>query len=161
MSIDGDLSEDEIRDMDEKEFRKEFPSGWMELSRYETLVLVIDALLESDPSREFTSSELAEYSGSTRRSIEDHIDSLVRLDVVKELEDRDPIRYSLNERSPITQKLFELNLTVERVKNDELPKTLTREQRVPVTDTESNTFDGGQVDGGNKIEPTNAALGAD
>lgn len=160
MSIEGNLSEEEIRDMDEKEFRKEFPSGWMELSRYETLVLAIDALLESDPNREFTHSELAEYSGSTTRSIENHIDSLVRLGVVEKLEDRDPVRYSLNEKSPITQKLFELNLTVERVKNEELPKSLTREQRVPVGEAESNTFDGGSG-GGCRIVPSEAAIGAD
>lgn len=161
MSDDEGFTEDEIRNMGEKDFRKEFPSGWMEVSRYETLVLVIDRLLETNPNREFSSQELADQSGSTKRSVENHINSLVSLGVIEELEDRDPIRYSLNEKSPITQKLFELNLTVEKVKNEELPKTLSRTDRVPVTDSESNTFDGHRHSGRNQIQPTDAAIGAD
>lgn len=120
-----EYSESEIREMGEKEFRKNFPSGWMELARYETLVLIIDKLLESSPSREFTQSELANQAGCSKPSVENRIDSLTRLGVVNKLTDREPVRYELNEHSPITQKLYELNLTVEKVKSEELPKSLS------------------------------------
>jgi len=155
MSEDIDVSESEIRDMDEKEFRKKFPSGWMELSRYETLVLVIDALLESSPNREFTIPELASASGSSERSVDNRIDSLARLGVVEKLEDREPERYQLNEKSPITQKIFELNKIVEQVKNEELPKTLNPNHRLPVNAQNTNTFDGGT--GSLQIDPDELA----
>jgi DNA-binding transcriptional ArsR family regulator len=123
-----DVSEDAIRDMDKKEFRKEFPSGWMELSRYETLVIAIDALLETPASREFTVRELADKAGTTKKSLDNRIDSLVELGVITKLEQgREKPRYQLNNQSPITQKLYELNNTVNKVKQDELPKTLLGE----------------------------------
>lgn len=138
MSEIEELTEKEIRDMGPKEFRKTFPSGWMEVSRCETLVLLIDALLESNPTREFTAGELADKAGTTRKSVNNHIDSLVRLGVVKRLSDRSTDRYTLNEKSPITQKLFELNLTVEQVKNNELPQTLSRDH-LPSVDEGTKT----------------------
>jgi len=142
MSTDSGYSEEDIRDIGEKEFRKEFPSGWMELSRYETLVLIIDTLLESSPSREFTHGELARQSGSSEKSVENHIDSLVRLGVVNKLEDREPTRYTLNDKSPITQKLYELNLTVQKVKDEEIPKSITVNQKGAIKESSEfwNTY---------------------
>ncbi|MDB2246535.1 hypothetical protein PM076_17795 [Halorubrum ezzemoulense] len=125
MEPETEYSDSEIREMGEKEFRKNFPSGWMELSRYETLVLIVDKLLESSPDREFTQRELANQAGCSETSVENRIGSLTRLGVVNELEDREPIRYELNEHSPITQKLYELNLTVEKVKSGELPQSIS------------------------------------
>lgn len=120
-----DYADEEIREMTRKEFRKNLPSGWMEVTRYETLVLVIDALLESPSSREFTPSELAEQAGASPKSVKNHIDSLVRLGIVDELGDkRENVRYSLNDRSPITQEIFKLSRIVDQVKNDEKPKSL-------------------------------------
>lgn len=118
-------SEEDIREMSMREYRKKIPSGWMELAKYESIALMIDALLASPASREFTVRELAEKAGISRKSVNTHIDSLIRVGVVEELEvDRETPRYSLNERSPITQNLFVLNRTVEDVKSGDLPKTL-------------------------------------
>ncbi len=157
MSSEQDVSKEDIREMSEKDFRKEFPSGWMELARYETLVLAIDALLESDPNREYTISELADASGSTERSLRDRIGSLVRLGVINELSDRQPDRYSLNEKSPIVQELFEINKVVEKVKNEELPQSLDGNHKLPVDMTNSNTFDRNNDNDGPEIDPSEIA----
>lgn len=145
--------------MDKKEFRKSFPSGWMEVSRYETLVLVIDALLESSPAREFTSEELGEEAGSSGKSVEKHLDKLIELGVLDKLEDRDPVRYSLNQRSPTTQKLYELNTTVQRVKEGDLPKSLTSSPRRKIVNDHSNRWDDGGVSQASKFKvPEEAVL---
>lgn len=118
----GDYTREEIREMSMKEYRKNLPSGWMEVARYESLALMIDALLSARPSREFTSGELADQAGITEKTLNQHIDSLRRLEIVNELdEDREDVRYTLNERSPIVQRLFQLNRTVEDVKSGDLP----------------------------------------
>jgi DNA-binding transcriptional ArsR family regulator len=112
--------------MDQKEFRKEFPSGWMELTRYDTLVLVIDAMLEAPESREFTTGEISTKSGASERSIKDHIDVLVELGILDELrEGRDEPRYTINNDSLITKKLYDLNITVQQVKEGSLPETIS------------------------------------
>lgn len=142
MSPDEPATADEIREMDKKDFRKEFPSGWMEVARYETLVLVLDALLESSSSREFTLGELAEKAGASERSVRNHLGSLVELGIVHELvEDREESRYSLNERNPITQKLFELNVTVERVKEGSLPQELDQNPNRRDAPEDTNSFE--------------------
>jgi len=135
-----ELSEDEFREMSKKQFKKEFPSGWMEVSRYETLVLIIDALLESPASREFTVQELADKAGSTKKSVEKRIESLVELGIVERLEKgREESRYSLNNQSPITRKLYELNETVNKVTEGEIPKTILDDPPKENINTASNT----------------------
>lgn len=140
-----DISEGEIREMDKKEFRKKFPSGWMEVSRYETLALVLDALLETPATREFTTKEIADKAGPTERSVGDHISSLVELGIVNKLEeDREEARYTLNNQSPITQKLYELNETVNLVKHGEIPTSVTEDsltQRSDVGDDQTRFKD--------------------
>lgn len=137
------MSDGEIRDMNQKEFRKEFPSGWMELTRYETLVLVLDALLESPTSREFTEGELSEKAGPSKKSIQTHIDSLVDLGIIEKLEaGRDETRFSINNKNPITRELYTLNRIVNEVKNGEISKTVKESP----ADKNINTAD---VTGGN------------
>lgn len=125
MDDEPEVSEDRIREMGKKEFRKEFPSGWMEITRYETLVLVVDALLEAPGAREYTQKELASKAGTAEKSVDNHISTLVDIGVLQKLEkDREEARYTLNNQSPITHKLYELNDTVNRVKDGDLPKTV-------------------------------------
>lgn len=112
-----DPSTQDIKDMNKKQLRKEFPSGWMELARYETLVLAIDALLESPATRKYTVEALADRSGAHPRSLQNHIDSLVDLDIIKEIHEGNEIKYTLNSDSPIVDRLYELNATVQRVQN--------------------------------------------
>lgn len=108
---------DEIREMGKEEIRKQFASGWMELARYETLVLALDALLEAPAVREFTLEELAEKAGTTPKSLDNRIDSLVELSVIEPVKHDDEMRYTLNGDSPIVDQLYELNVAVQRVRN--------------------------------------------
>lgn len=146
-------SDEEIQDMSKKEFRKKFPSGWMEVARYETLVLLIDALLESSPSREFTPWELSQETGSTDKSIERHLGTLVDLGMVEKLESRDPVRYRLNQRNPVTQRLFELNTTVQRVKEGDLEKSLSSSPRKKLVNDFGNRWNDGTRDDDHGFRP--------
>lgn len=112
-------TDEEIREMSKKKARKQFPSGWMELARYETLVLALDALLEAPATRDFTASELAEQAGTTAKSLRNRIDSLVELSVVEVVERDGETRYTLNDESPVVDQLYELNVTVQRTRNDD------------------------------------------
>lgn len=117
-----DLDKD-VADLTEKQLRKQFPSGWMKLARYETNILVIDTLLQELPNREFTVSELADHSGASSRSIGDHIEDLVELGIVQQLPGRKNVRYQLNQQNPIVKDLYNLNNTVERVSNGDLEQS--------------------------------------
>jgi hypothetical protein len=115
---DQEPTTEQFRQMSKKEVRKQFPSGWMELARYETLVLALDALLESPAVRQFTLEELANQAGTTRKSLRNRIDSLIELSLV-ETDERDGTTvYSLNDESPIVEKLYELNTTVQQIRDE-------------------------------------------
>jgi len=113
-------SETDVEELSKKELRKQFPSGWMTLARYETNAVIIDTLLQESPNREFTVPELSDHSGASKRSIRNHIDDLDELGIVNKLPDRDSPRYQLNQKNPIVKDLYNLNNTVERVKSGDL-----------------------------------------
>lgn len=131
-------SEADIQEMSKKQLRKQFPSGWMETTRYETHVLVIDTLLAGSPNREFTVRELADESGASDRSIKNRIADLVELGIVTELPNRTEPRYQLNQHSPIVRKLYELNTTVQRVKDGDLTKSVSPPSDTKRTKHQSN-----------------------
>lgn len=134
-----EYTDQNIQDMDQKEFRKNFPSGWMELTRVETLILLVDVLLEAPPTREFTHNELAEKAGLNQRSVEAHIDSLVELGLVVKLEEgRETPRYTINERSPIKRRLDDLNITIQRVREGGLSKSIPEPDKAEVVERNSN-----------------------
>ncbi|WP_010612227.1 hypothetical protein, partial [Halococcus hamelinensis] len=99
-----------------------------------------DALLSSPPNREFKTNELADKSGITPKSVESHIGSLVGLGVVEKMtKNRDRPRYTINEKSPITQEIFKLNRIVEQVKSNEMPKSLPDKQEISRSNTSVST----------------------
>ncbi len=147
MSKDREYTDEDIREMGRKEFRKTFPSGWMELTRVETLVLLVDVLLEAPPTREFTCDELADKAGLNRRSVEAHVDSLVELGLVEELDvDRETPRYTVNERSPIKRRLDDLNVTVQRVREGGLSKSIPKPDMADVAERHGNDVVRGRDD---------------
>lgn len=131
---DDSVSEKDLKELSKKELRKQFPSGWMELVRYETNTIIIDTLLQELPNREFTVPELSDHSGVTERSIRKHIDDLNELGIIHKLPDRDSPRYQLNQQNPIVKDLYDLNNTVERVKNGNLGRS---EPNLYKTETQS------------------------
>ena len=114
-TIEKTMSDDGHGDYDPKQARLERPSGWMELTRYETVRFIIDALLEASPEHKFNKSELERRSGVTREAIRDHIPFLIDLGVIEEVEDEGWPEYRLNSDSKVTRELQELNSAVNSV----------------------------------------------
>lgn len=122
-----------------KQYRQNNPSGWMEITRYESLPYIIDALLQSPPSEIFNKAELARKSGVSTNSIRNHIGSLIELGIVEERNDRTYPRYTVNEKNPIFQDIIRLNRTVVKVRSNELSKRVDdrrgREREYPPSNT--------------------------
>lgn len=114
MSDEPAIRGDEM-DFDVKRHRLENPSGWMRLVRYETVRYLIDALLESPPEMPLNKSELSRRTGISRNSIKKHIELLVNLGVVEEIDDSGWAEYKLNDDGRVTIELFELNSAVNAV----------------------------------------------
>ncbi|WP_423997368.1 winged helix-turn-helix domain-containing protein [Halorubrum trapanicum] len=102
-------------EFDVKESRLEQPSGWIKLTRYETVRLVVDALLEAPPEYRFNKSEIARRAGVSTEAIRDHLDTLVDLGVIEEMDGSEWPEYQLNDEGKVTQELFELNSAVNSV----------------------------------------------
>jgi DNA-binding transcriptional ArsR family regulator len=90
------------------ELRDENPSGWLYLAGNESTQQIIDALLDAG-IREFNKSELGDYAGLTRQTVANHIDKLVKLDVVEEIDRKKNNRYKFKPESQISQLIIEMN----------------------------------------------------
>lgn len=99
--------------MSTKEQRLAYPSGWLYLCEHESVHLMIDALLQVDPKKEFTKTELAEFSGVSRQSVRRHIGKLVELGVVAETAGGRRYHYDL--QSPVGQRIVELNAEINAI----------------------------------------------
>lgn len=108
----GTEREDEF---DAKAARIENPSAWMRLTRYETVRLLIDALLEAPPGHQFNKSELERRTGLSREAIREHLPLLVELGVVNELDEGQWPEYRLNTEGKVTRELFALNSALNSV----------------------------------------------
>lgn len=93
---------------DTKEARLAHPSGFLYLTRHESVSILVDALLDLPPGREFNKTELADHAGVTRQTVGTYVDLLLELDVVEEVPDTSPRRYRVAD-SDVVQQLFELN----------------------------------------------------
>ena len=95
-------------EVDTKEARLEHPSGFLYLTRHESVPIIIDALLDLPPGREFNKTELAAHAGLTRQTVSAYTDLLVAVDVLETVPNTSPRRYQLAE-SDVVRELFELN----------------------------------------------------
>lgn len=93
---------------DTKAARLEHPSGFLKLTRHESVPIIVDALLDLPPRREFNKSELADHAGVTRQTVGAHVDLLVDLDVLEPVPETSPRRYRVAE-SDVVEELFALN----------------------------------------------------
>lgn len=103
-----------IEDLDTKEARLEHPSGWLYLTQHESIPILIDALLDLSPGREFNKTEFAEHAGVTRQTVSNYIDVLLEVDILEEVPNTSPQRYQVAE-SDVVQELFELNSALNAV----------------------------------------------
>lgn len=103
-----------IEDLDTKEARLEHPSGWLYLTQHESIPILIDALLDLPPGREFNKTEFAEHAGVTRQTVSNYIDVLLEVDILEEVPNTSPQRYQVAE-SDVVQELFGLNSALNAV----------------------------------------------
>lgn len=89
-------------------FRDEYPSGWRALTKNDSVTRIIDALLDLPPRREFNKSELADEADVSRQSVGRHINLLVGLGIVEEVENTSPQRYRFNPKSPVSEAIIKL-----------------------------------------------------
>lgn len=103
-----------IEDLDTKELRLTHPSGWLYLTRHESVPILIDGILDLPPGREFTKTEFADHVGVTRQTVGNYVDVLLEVDVIEEVPNTSPQRYRVAE-SDVVRELHELNSALNAV----------------------------------------------
>lgn len=97
-----------------KVLRKEYPSGWMILTKYPSVPLLIDALIDADPGWQFNQTEWAEQAGVSRESIRKRLGLLLDVEVIEEIDESSGPRYRVNEEGAVMESLHRLNDAVNR-----------------------------------------------
>lgn len=105
-------------DLDTKQARLEYPSGFLYLLQHDSVPVLIDALLDLPPGREFTRTELAEHAGVSRQTASRYVDLLLETRIIEPVEHTSPERYQLAE-SEVVDALFGLNSALNAVTAEE------------------------------------------
>lgn len=115
---------DGLEEMDKKQSRKEYATGFLELAKSESVPLMVDALLDAPNGRGFNKAELARKAGISPGSVRNHLDTLMELGIIKQMSDTSPTRYTLNTDSPVTRLLFELDNIIAEIRTGVQPEEL-------------------------------------
>lgn len=94
-----------------KQARLNNPSGWLYLTQHESVPLLVDALLDWPPNREFTVQEFANHAGVVRQTVSGYIDVLVDVGLIETVPETYPQRYRITDGA-VTRELFELNSAI-------------------------------------------------
>lgn len=94
--------------VDTKAARLAHPSGFLYLTRQESVPIIIDALLDLPPGREFNKTELADHAGVTRQTVSAYTELLLELTIIEPVPSTSPQRYQLAE-SDAVEALLEFN----------------------------------------------------
>lgn len=97
--------------LDTQAARQAHPSGWLELTRHEGVPVIVDALLDLPPGREFNKTELAEFAGVTRQTVGKYADLLLAVEVIERVPETSPQRYRLAD-GEVVEAIFTLNAAV-------------------------------------------------
>lgn len=89
-------------------------TGWQVIADNPSMVAIIDTLLSLPEHREFNKSELADIADVSRRSVQTHTSTLLRLGVVEEVPNTSPPRYRFDSESEVSEALFALDGAVNR-----------------------------------------------
>jgi DNA-binding transcriptional ArsR family regulator len=89
-------------------------TGWRVIADNPSMVAIIDTLLSLPDRREFNKSELAEFADVSRRSVQTHTSTLLRLGVVEEVPNTSPPRYRFDPGSEVSEALVRLDGAVNR-----------------------------------------------
>lgn len=104
-------------DLDTKAARYRHPSGILYLLGQDSVPIILDALLDLPPGREFNKTEFADHAGLTRQTVATHLDRLVETDVVETVPETSPQRYRMTE-SPVVQELYEFNSAINAAREE-------------------------------------------
>lgn len=85
------------------------PSGWLALTRNDSVPIIVDALLDLPAHREFNQTELAEFAGVSRQSVSRHLGLLLAAGIVESIENTSPQRYRFDEDSEVSRALVRLD----------------------------------------------------
>lgn len=96
-------------DHDKKSLRSEHPSGWLVLTKNESVPYIVDALLDAPPHREFNQTELAEHAGVSRQSVSRYLDVLVDVGIVEPVGETSRQRYRFNPENSVSEALIRLD----------------------------------------------------
>jgi len=126
------MTSNDETEFDMKQSRLDNPSGWIALTRYETVRLLVDALLEAPPEYQFNKSELERRTGVSAEAIRKHLPTLIEMGIVEEVEGSEWPEYRLNDDGKVPKELFELNSAVNSVLGGE-PKNVQDQTGPSVT----------------------------
>lgn len=101
-------------EVDTKEARLRHPSGLLYLMGNEGVPILLDALLDLPPGREFNKTEFAEHVGVTRQTVANYVGLLQEVEIVEPVPNTSPLRYRLAEGA-VVEELFELNSAINAV----------------------------------------------
>lgn len=99
---------------DVKETRLNHPSGLLYLTQHDSVPILLDALLDLPPGREFNKTEFAEHAGVTRQTVGNYTDLLLELHLIEAVPNTSPTRYRVANSTVVTE-LFELNSALNTV----------------------------------------------
>ena len=139
-------------------WREEDPEGLLYLTKFDTVPLMIDALFDAPPNREFTKKELAERADISKRSVNSRLGVLRELGIIKDIEDSK--RFTLDLDGEITWSLRELDGAIRKAQGGKPPKR----NREPETKDENpdrlidraNAFPREDVESVDNAEPLNS-----
>lgn len=104
----------DAEDIDTKEARLQHPSGWLYLTQHESIPILVDALLDLPPGREFNKTEFANHAGVTRQTVGNYIDLLQELELIEPVPNTSPQRYQVAQ-SEVVEELYAFNSALNTV----------------------------------------------
>lgn len=102
------MSETTDQEQETRGVRNTHPSGLMALMKNESIAYILDALLDAPPHREYNQSELARQAGVSRQTVNRHLELLVGLGIMDEVDETSPTRYRFNPDSDVSTQLIKL-----------------------------------------------------
>lgn len=103
------VQDTESADDEQRAYRADYPSGWLALTKNESVPYIVDALLDLPPRREINQTELAELAGVSRQSVSRHLDLLLTAEIVEPVENTSPQRYRFDPESDVSRALVQLD----------------------------------------------------
>lgn len=98
----------DAENVDTKEARLDHPSGILYLFQHESVPILVDALLDLPPNREFNKTEFASHAGVTRQTVSNYTELLLDVELIEEVPNTSPRRYRVTD-SDVVRTIHELN----------------------------------------------------